>query len=150
VLKHRLGDKSASSLNQMARKVSFVWNDCNATQKHIFATKWRGKTNGGLLKPWKISRPDRRKNWTCRLPSSICPQYVKSRKQHKKRWLRYRGRKSLGQVPLHNDQIFFDGKAFVFNAIHYKPMLLREGYSVRPTAYPAASTRMLRDTGTST
>jgi hypothetical protein len=75
---------------------------------------------------------------------------TKIHKQHKKRWLRYRVRKSLGQVPLHTDQIFFEGKAFVFNAIHYKPMRLREGYSIRPTACPAASTRMLRDTGTST
>jgi hypothetical protein len=29
VRKHRLRDKSASSLNRMARKVNFIWNDCN-------------------------------------------------------------------------------------------------------------------------
>jgi putative transposase len=65
------------------------------------------------------------------LPSPIiqkvCEQYVKPGKQHKKRWLRYRGRKSLGWVPFRNDQMLFDGKAFVFNGIHYEPMHLREG-----------------------
>jgi putative transposase len=79
------------------------------------------------------------------LPSAIiqkvCRQYVKSRKQHKKSWLRYRGRKSLGQVPFRNDQMFFDGKVFVLNGIHYEPMHLREGYSIRSAACPAASTQ---------
>ena len=39
VLKHRLRDKSASSLNSKARKVNFVWNYCNDAQKHTFETK---------------------------------------------------------------------------------------------------------------
>jgi transposase len=57
----------------------------------------------------------------------VCQQYVKSRKQHKKRWLRYRGRKSLGWVPFRNDQVTFDGKAFTFDGVRYEPMHLREG-----------------------
>jgi hypothetical protein len=32
-------------------------------------------------------------------------------------------------VPLRNDQIFFDGKVFLFNGINYEPMHLRDGYS---------------------
>ena len=43
VLKHRLQDKSASSLNRMARKVNLVWNYCNDAQKHTFETKWAWK-----------------------------------------------------------------------------------------------------------
>jgi uncharacterized protein YfeS len=43
VLQHRLRDKSASSLNRMARKVNLVWNYCNDAQKHTFETKWAWK-----------------------------------------------------------------------------------------------------------
>jgi transposase len=57
----------------------------------------------------------------------VCQQYVKSRKQHKKKWLRFRGKKSLGWVPFRNDQVTFDGKAFTFNGVRYEPMHLREG-----------------------
>jgi putative transposase len=57
----------------------------------------------------------------------VCHQYVKSCKQHKKRWLRYRGRKALGWMPCRNDQMLFDGKAFTFNGARYEPMHLREG-----------------------
>jgi hypothetical protein len=99
VLKRRLRDKSASSLNRMARKVNFVWNDCNDAETHTFETKWAWKDNGCLPKPWRISRPARRRNWTCRLPSSqkVCQQYVKSHKQHKKRRLCYRMLMLTGQ-----------------------------------------------------
>ena len=41
--------------------------------------------------------------------------------------MRYRGRKSLGWVPFRNDQMLFDGKAFIFDGVRYEPMHLREG-----------------------
>jgi putative transposase len=56
----------------------------------------------------------------------ICDQYVRSRKQHKKRWLRFRGRKSLGWIAF-NDQVTFDGEAFTISGVRYEPMHLREG-----------------------
>ena len=43
VLKNRLRDQSASSLNKMARTVNFVWNYCNDTQKHAFEKRWAWK-----------------------------------------------------------------------------------------------------------
>jgi len=128
VLKHRLRDKAASSLNRQARAVNYVWNYCNNAQKHAFDRRWLWKdkwlsyrqlhtltTGAGPelgLQAHTIQR--------------ICDQYVRSRKAKKKRWLRYRGRKSLGWVPFANDQVFFDGQAFTFNGVRYEPMHLRE------------------------
>ncbi|MBO0750538.1 MAG: hypothetical protein J2P53_00385 [Bradyrhizobiaceae bacterium] len=43
VLKHRLRDKSASSLGKQARAVNYVWNYCNDAQKHTFETTWAWK-----------------------------------------------------------------------------------------------------------
>ena len=41
VLKHRLRDRCASSLNRQARAVNFVWNYCNEAQKHAFEKRWK-------------------------------------------------------------------------------------------------------------
>jgi transposase len=109
--------------------VNFVWNYCNDAQKHTFETKWAWKDK--WLSAEALEDLTAGSSKALDLPSPIvqkvCQQYVKSRKQHNKRWLRYRGRKSLGRVPFRNDQMFFDGKAFIFDGVHYEPMHLREG-----------------------
>ena len=43
----------------------------------------------------------------------------------KKRWLRYRGPKSLEWVPFNIGHITFDGEAFVFRKVRYTTMHLR-------------------------
>lgn len=129
VLKHRLRDKSASSLNKMARTVNFVWNYCNDTQKHAFEKRWAWKDKWLCAETLEdlTAGASADLNLQAATIQKVCQQYVKSRKQHKKRWLRYRGRKSLGWVPFRNDQVTFDGKAFTFDGVRYEPMHLREG-----------------------
>lgn len=129
VLKHRLRDKAACSLNRQARAVNFVWNFCNDVQKHAFDRRWAWKdkwvSTGTLEKLTAGAGPEL--GLQGHTIQKICDQYVRSRKAKKKRWLRYRGRKSLGWVPFSNDQVFFDGRAFTFNGVSYEPMHLREG-----------------------
>jgi putative transposase len=54
----------------------------------------------------------------------VCREYEKSRKAKKKRWLKYRGRKSLGWVPLNTGHVSFDGKAFMFRGVCRETMHL--------------------------
>jgi len=129
VLKHRLRDKCASSLNKQARAVNFVWNYCNEAQKHAFEKRWAWKDkwlSTGALEAL-TARSSKELGLQGHTIQKICDQYVRSRKQHKRRWLRFRGRKSLGWVPFSNDQVTFDGEAFTFNGVRYEPMHLREG-----------------------
>ena len=65
---------------------------------------------------------------------NVCKQYVKSRVQHKKPWLRWRGRTSLGWIPF-NTGVTFDGEAFTFRGVRYEPMHLRKGIE-----YPTSCT----------
>jgi hypothetical protein len=55
VLKHRLRDNSASSLNKLARTVNFVWNYCNETRGTPSRSVGRGKTSDCPAIRWKIS-----------------------------------------------------------------------------------------------
>jgi putative transposase len=129
VLKHRLRDKCEASLSRQARAVNFVWNYCNEAQRHAFQTRWAWKDKwlsygqlaaltGGSSKELGLQGHTIQK---------VCDQYVLSRKQQKKRWLRFREWESLGWVPFSNDQVTFDGEAFTFNGVRYEPMHVREG-----------------------
>ncbi|MFP3335732.1 hypothetical protein SB761_34075, partial [Pseudomonas sp. SIMBA_064] len=46
--------------------------------------------------------------------NATCAQYAKSRSQHRRPYLRYRGRKSLGWVPLKGRDLKREGEAFRF------------------------------------
>jgi hypothetical protein len=54
----------------------------------------------------------------------VCCAYVKSRKPHTQRSLRFRGRKSLGWMPFDTGHVSFDGKAFTLRGVRYTPMHL--------------------------
>lgn len=101
--RYRVKDKHAAELNRMAHAVNFVWNFCNDTQKH--ALKWN--------KPWPTAidliKQTAGSSILLGIRSNtidmICVQYAKSRRQHRKAYLRYRGKKSLGWVPLRSRSI---------------------------------------------
>jgi putative transposase len=124
----RLKDKHSTELNRQAKAVN-IFNYCNDAQQYAVKNnrKWvsafdlirltSGATKEGLdLHAHTIQR--------------VCSQYDQSRRQHKKAWLRYRGRKSLGWVPFNTDTVSFDGECFKFRGIKYKPMHTREGHFV--------------------
>jgi hypothetical protein len=56
----------------------------------------------------------------------VCRAYVKSPEPHKKGWLRFPGRKSLGWVPFESGHVSFDNAAFTFHGVRYTPMQLRD------------------------
>jgi len=107
----------AGQLNTWARKVNFVWNFCNNTQKHARMWGKRWPTNVELDKLTSGSSKE------LRLPAAtiqaISAQYVKSRDVKKKNGkncsqLRYRGKRSLGWVPFKGQDLKRHGNAFRF------------------------------------
>ncbi|HEF4774337.1 RNA-guided endonuclease InsQ/TnpB family protein [Burkholderia multivorans] len=99
-------------LNRQSRAVNFVWNFCNDTQKH--ALKW-GKQWPSAFDIEKLTTGSSVElGINSGVISQVCQQYVKSRKQSKRRYLRYRGKKSLGWIPLRGRDIKREGDAFRF------------------------------------
>lgn len=122
--KFRLRDKHAAELNRQARAVNYVWNYCNETQQKAVRSgrKWLSRydlqalTNGASVDLDLHAHTIQR----------ICTQYETARKTHKKAWLKFRGRKSLGWVPFNTGHVSFDGTAFMFRKVRYVPMHWRE------------------------
>lgn len=120
----RLKDRHAAELNRQARAVNYVWNYLNETQQKAARSgrKWLSDAELQRLTSGSAIMLDISANTISR----VCRQYVRSRKQHNKPWLRFRGRKTLGWVPFQSDRLRFDGSAFVWRKLRYLPMHLRE------------------------
>jgi len=124
VLKFRLRDKHARALNRQARAVNFVWNYCNETQQKAARSQRKWLTAVDLQRLTAGASKDL--DLHAHTIQKVCQQYDRSRKQHKKAWLRFRGRKSLGWVPFNQGHVTFDGAMFKFRGIKYQPMHLRD------------------------
>lgn len=124
VLKFRLRDKHARELNRQARAVNVVWNYANEMQQKAVRSgrKWLTAVDLQRLTAGASKDLDLHSHTI----QKICQQYDRSRKQHKKAWLRFRGRKSLGWVPFNQGHVRFDGDAFVFRGVRYSPMHMRD------------------------
>jgi putative transposase len=111
-VKLRLRDKHVAELNRQARAVSFVWNFCNDAHKHTFNTrwKWRDKWLSYKALAGLTAGSAEELDLHSHTIQRVCREYEKSRKAKKKRWLKYRGRKSLGRVPFNTGHVNFDGK----------------------------------------
>jgi putative transposase len=85
-------------LDGAARKVNFVWNYCNDVQRQAV------KAHRQWMSGFDISYLTAGSSDTLKLNSqtikAVGEQYAQSRAQFKKPWLKWRGRKSLGWVPL--------------------------------------------------
>ena len=129
VLKFRLRDKHATKLNRQARAVNYVWNYCNEMQQKAARSgrKWLSwndlcRLTAGASKELDLHAHTIQK---------VCQQYDRSRREHKKPWLRFRGQKSLGWVPFNQGTVTFDGSAFRFRRTRYQPMHLRSDIPVK-------------------
>lgn len=120
---YRYRVKSLSGmLNQQARAVNFVWNFCNDTQKH--ALKWGKRWPTGFDLTSLTAGSSRLLGLHNGVISVVCLKYAKIRGDCNLPALRYRGRRSLGWVPVRGrdikqtgDYFKFNGKIFrVFNA----------------------------------
>ena len=123
ILVYRYRVKSMNGLlNKQSRAVNFVWNFCNDRQKDAlrFGRRWHtgfdlNKLTAGSSKELGLHAGT---------INAVCEQYGKSRSQKNRPFLRYRGKKSLGWVPLKGRDIketpsgfHFHGREFrVFNS----------------------------------
>ncbi|WP_175821524.1 transposase, partial [Burkholderia sp. BCC0419] len=99
ILVYRYRVKSLNGLlNKQSRAVNYVWNFCNDTQKH--ALKWGKKWPTGFDLNVLTTGSSKELGIHSGTVNATCEQYAKSRSQHRRPYLRYRGRKSLGWVPL--------------------------------------------------
>jgi len=113
ILVYRFRVKSKNGmLEQQARKVNFVWNYCNDRQKDAlrFERPWLtgfdlNKLTTGSSKELELHSG---------VINAVCEQFAKSRGQHRRPYLRYRGRKSLGWVPFKGRDLHREGNAFRF------------------------------------
>lgn len=122
--RYRVKDKHCAQLNRLARKVNFVWNFCNDTQKH--ALKWDKKwpTNYDLQK--LITGASKELGLGADTMAKICQRYAKSRRQSRKPYLRYRGQKNMGWIPMRGENLrLIDGK-FVYAGKGYSVWMSRE------------------------
>lgn len=99
-------------LNRQSRAVNYVWNFCNDTQKH--ALKWEKRWPTGFDLNVLTSGSSKELGIHSGTINATCEQYAKSRRQHKRPYLRYRGKKSLGWIPLKGRDLKRQGDAFRF------------------------------------
>jgi len=119
----RLRDKHSHGLNRQGRAVNFVWNFANETQRK--AVKDGRKWLSGYDLAKLAAGTSKELGLHAHTIAKTCEQYAHSRAHHKRPWLRWRGKKSLGWVPFNTGHVSFDGKAFVFRGVRYEPMHLR-------------------------
>jgi IS605 OrfB family transposase len=105
-------------LNTQARAVSYVFNFCNDRQKDAlrFGRRWHtgfdlNKLTAGSSKELGLHAGT---------INAVCEQYAKSRSQKKRPFLRYRGKKSLGWVPLKGRDIKETPAGFQFHGREFK------------------------------
>lgn len=111
-------------LNRMARAANFIWNFCNDTQKH--ALKWGKKWPSGYDLQKLTSGSSKDLGLPADTINAVCSKYEKSRRQHRKAYLRYRGRKSLGWIPFRADQVKVIHDSVRFYYKEYRVWLSRE------------------------
>jgi len=127
-IKLRLRDRHAVELNRQARAVHYVWNFCNETQKKAAQSKRKWLSAFDLQKLTNGASKDL--GLHAHTIQRVCRAYDDARRVHKKAWLRWRGKKSLGWVPFNTGHVSFDGMAFKFNGASYRTMHLNPHLAV--------------------
>ncbi len=113
ILVYRYRVKSlAGLLNKQSRVVNFVWNFCNDRQKD--ALRFRRPWHSGFDLNKLTAGSSKDLGLHSGTVNAVCEQYAKSRSQKKRPFLRYRGKKSLGWVPLKGRELKREGDAFRF------------------------------------
>lgn len=111
-------------LNTQARAVNFVWNYCNDTQKS--ALKWAKKWPSGFDLNMLTTGSGRLLGLHSGTVNAVCEQYAKSRFQKRKPFLRYRGSRSLGWIPIKGRDLKREGDAFRFAGNTFRVFNSRE------------------------
>jgi putative transposase len=112
-------------LNRQARACNFVWNFCNETQQQ--ALKWNKIWPSGFDLNRLSAGSSKHLSLHAGTINAVCEQYAKSRRQRNRPFLRWRGRRSLGWVPLKGRDLKREGNAFryagnTFRVFHSRPL----------------------------
>ena len=111
-------------LNKQSHAVNFVFNYCNDRHKDAirFGRKW--------LSAFDLNKLTTGSSTELGIHSgainAVCEQYAKSRAKKKRPYLRYRGRKHLGWVPLKGRDLKSTPVGFHFNGREFKVFKSRE------------------------
>ena len=125
ILVYRYRVKSLNGLlNKQARAVNLIWNFANDTQKH--ALKWRKRWPTGFDLNKLTAGSSKELGLHSGTVNAVCEQYAKSRSQKKRPFLRYRGKKSLGWVPLKGRDIKETPNGFHFHGREFKVFKSRD------------------------
>jgi len=120
----RIKDKHAARLNAQARAVNFVWNFLNETQRKavISGRRW---LNGNDF--WRLCAGATKEglDMNAGTLSQVCRRYDQSRRQQRLPWLRWRGFKSLGWVPVRDKDLIFRDGAFWYRRERYDAWVTR-------------------------
>jgi putative transposase len=120
----RLRDKHDSELRRQARAVNFAWNHCQDAQKN--AIRWGKKWPSGYELQKLCAGASKELGILSSTLDMVCQEYVKSRIQHRKATLRWRGKKSLGWIPVRDGAIRFDGVGFVCQGRRFEGWVTRD------------------------
>jgi putative transposase len=126
LLAYRYRIKSLTGLlNSQARACNFVWNFCNDTPQQ--ALKWNKHWPSGFDLNRLTAGSSKDFALHAGTINAVCEQYVKSRRQSNRPFLRWRGRRSLGRVPLKGRDLKREGQAFrfagnTFRVFHSRPL----------------------------
>jgi len=124
LLVYRYRVKSLTGLlNRQARACNFVWNFCNETQQQ--ALKWNKRWPSGFDLNRLTAGSSKELVLHAGTINAVCEQYAKSRRQKNRPFLRWRGRRSLGWVPLKGRDLKREGDAFCFAGNTFRVFLSR-------------------------
>jgi len=119
-------------LNAQARAVNYVWNYCNDAQKH--ARSWGKRWLTGFDLSYLTAGSNKELGLPARTVNAVGEQYARSRAQHRRPWLKYRGRKSLGWIPVKGPSLKAVGDDFKFHGKRFRVFKNRpipEGAKIR-------------------
>lgn len=124
---YRYRIKDATTGNRLAalsRAVNQVWNFCNDTQKS--ALKWDKKWPSGFDLQKLTTGSSKDLGLHSQTVQAVCEQYADSRQQHRRPFLRYRGKRSLGWIPFKASGIKVKGDSFIYAGQRMRCWLSRE------------------------
>lgn len=124
-LKYRVKDRtSAKRLDAAARAVNFVWNHCNAMQRHALRHNQKWPSAPGFQSSTRGS--GKLLGIPAQTVQGVCKEYIDRRRGSKRAKLRWRGKRSLGWVPFKNQTISVSGSVVSFNGHKLRLWLHRE------------------------
>ena len=120
-LKVRIRDKHAKVLSRMARSVNTVWNYVNAYARHEWKAKRRFVNYAGPGGAAEMTAGAAKElGLLADTVQKVCAQFDTSKREHKKAWLRFRGRKALGWVPFKGVTLRLEDGGFRFMKQHFQ------------------------------